>query len=168
MGLFSSFFGQKTTVSPQLISIMPLLAIDEIKNGNLPVLATDTVILKKDEKLHYVDKAIYLQKNIKKRYKSNHFGISLPGFFKGNRIHLGDAESRSINDIIVEQKKGILYITNKRIIFIGKDVGIEKSINKVTAIKPYTNGIELQFGNNIITFFVPDGAVLNLVIKLLN
>lgn len=64
--------------------------------------------------------------------------------------------------------KGILYITNKRVILQCKDNGFDKLHRYLTAIKPYSNGIELQYGNKTYSLIVPDGALVNEVLRLVN
>ena len=62
---------------------------------------------------------------------------------------------------------GVLYITNQRIIFQAKENGFDKSFKYLTAFVPYSNGIELQFGNKSYTLLLQDGAVVNQTIQLI-
>ena len=38
----------------------------------------------------------------------------------------------------------------------------------LTSVKPYTNGVELQYGNKTYNLVVPDGALVAYAIKLAN
>lgn len=63
---------------------------------------------------------------------------------------------------------GILYITNKRGGVQCKDNGFDKMHRYLTSVKPYTNGVELQYGNKTYNLVVPDGALVAYAIKLAN
>ena len=65
MGLLDIF---KPPQAPSVQSILPQVAVNEIMNGRLPILNTDKIFLKGGEKCHYIDKAIYEKKFVKKRY----------------------------------------------------------------------------------------------------
>lgn len=169
MGLLSWLFGQPTPPPlPKVTTILPAAAEQEIKNGRLPRLNTDTIFTQKGEYIHYIDKAILLKDKTKKHYKTKNMGFSGPGLFKGDRIHFGEAKAEPVEEIITEQFKGILYVTNKRVIFVNKDNGFDKAYRYLSAVTPYSNGIELQYGSTTYSLLVPDGAVLNQVFKILN
>lgn len=169
MGFFVALFGQPTPPPlPTVTSILPVAAVNEIKGGRLPVLNTDTIFQKKDEYCHYIDKAILLKEKTKKHYKGKHVGYSVPGLFKGDRIHVGGGTVDPVEEIITEQFKGILYITNKRIIFVAKQNGFDKMYRYLSAVIPYSNAIEFQYGSTVYCLLVPDGSLANDVIKLIN
>lgn len=165
MGFFDLFKSKPTT--PIVSSILPLAASNEIENGRLPILNTDTIFLRKDEKCHFIDKAIFEKKSVKKRYVRRSNGYSMPGLFKGDRIHLGGGHTDVEDNIQSESLKGILYITNKRVIFVGESKGFDKSINDIIAITPYSNCIELQCGKENFTIFVPSGELVKKVLHLI-
>lgn len=169
MDIFSWLFSQpSSTQLPKVNTILPDAAAQEIRNRRLPHLNTDTIFLQKLEHIHYIDKAILLKDKTKKHYKSHHTGVSMPGIFKGNRVHFGSGTTKPIEETITEQFKGILYVTNRRIIFVSKVNGFDKPLKNLSAVIPYTNGIELQYGSTTYCLLVPDGNLLNFVFKLIN
>ena len=70
-----------------------------------------------------------------------------------------------MDNVQYETFKGILYITNKRIIFVGDANGFDKKIDDLIAITPYSNCVELQFSKDTIKLFVPDGNVTHAVLQ---
>ena len=145
-------------------SILPLAAKNEIISGRLPQLNTDKVFLKKDECCSYIDKAIL---NIHKNKKiSQHIGHSSPGLFKGTRIGTGITKPIEYEEI--KQQKGILYITNQRVIFQASQNAFDKQHRYLTAIEPYSNAVVLQYGDKTYELVVPDGSIVNHVLKLEN
>lgn len=81
MGLLDAIFGNNQP--PKINSILPTAAKNEIRAGRLPILNTDSLFLKRGEKIHYIDKAINLEIKVVKQYR--HVGHSTPGLLKGNR-----------------------------------------------------------------------------------
>ncbi|MDD4492969.1 MAG: hypothetical protein PHV32_01240 [Eubacteriales bacterium] len=169
MGFFSRLFSQPNPPElPKVNTILPDAATKEIKSGRLPQLKTDTIFTQNGELIHYIDKAILLKDKTKKHYKGKRMGYSMPGLFKGDRINFGGGTAEPVEEIVTEQFKGILYITNRRVIFVNKDNGFDKPYKNLSAVTPYTNGIELQYGSTTYSLLVPDGDIPNLVIKLVH
>lgn len=162
MAIFD-FFKQKPT-TPTVSSILPDVAKQEILCGRLPVLNTNKIFLKSGEQCHYIDKAIYEKRKVKNRYIRKNAGYSVPGLFKGTRVYFGGGQTDVADNVQYEKIRGILYITNKRIIFVGETVGFEKKINDLIASTPYANCVEFQFSKEKYTIFVPDGNVTHKVI----
>lgn len=78
MGLLDAIFGNNQP--PKINSILPIAAKNEIRAGRLPILNTDSLFLKRGEKIHYIDKAINLEIKVVKQYR--HVGHSTPGLLK--------------------------------------------------------------------------------------
>ena len=163
MGFLDLFRQQPTT--PVVTSILPDIAKQEIMRGRLPILNTDKIFLKVGETCHYIDKAIYEKKTVRKRYVRRNTGYSVPGLFKGTRINIGGGNTDVVDNVQYDTYRGILYITNKRLIFVGEQGGFEKKIADLIAISPYSNCVELQFSNDIYKIFVPNGNVTNAVLQ---
>ena len=162
MGFFDALFGNN--LLPTVSSILPDAAKQEIISGRLPVINTDHIFPKKGEKVHYIDKAINVE--IKKTKIYVHYGVSRPGLIlHENRVNYG--RGRPIEKEENVYHKGILYITNQRIIFQAKENGFDKTFKYLTAFVPYSNGIELQFGNKSYTILVSDGSIVNQVLQLI-
>lgn len=164
MGVFD-LFKPKPSV-PNIISILPDAAKQEIVRGRLPILNTNKIFLKPGEKCHYVDKAIYEKRIAKKRYVHRGNSYSVPGFFKGTRINMGGGHTDVIDNEHYENFRGILYITNKRIIFVTEENGFNKKIDELVALTPYANCIMLQFSKENYKLFVPDGNLAYKVLQL--
>ena len=59
MGFLDAIFGNNQP--PRINSILPEVAKQEIRAGRLPILNTDSLFLKRGEKIHYIDKAIDIE-----------------------------------------------------------------------------------------------------------
>lgn len=164
MGLLDLF---KQSRTPMVTTILPDIAKQEIMKGRLPVLRTDKIFLRRNENCHYIDKAIYEKKVTEKRYIRRNHGYSTPGLFKGTRIQHGRAHTDVVDQIHYETYRGILYLTNQRIIFVGSQAGFDKSICDLVATTPYSNCIELQFSRETCRLFIPDGNILNQALHLI-
>ena len=81
------------------------------------------------------------QKTVK---EFRHVGGSAPGLFEGTRWSSG--RGRTVEHTELVQHRGILYITNQRIVFQATEWGFDKTYRYLTAITPYSNACELQFG----------------------
>ena len=164
MGLFDLIFGKNNQVEiPQVTSILPPAARQEIMAGRLPILKNDDIFLKRGEKIHLIDKAIEIDIKTTKRFE--HIGMSSPGLLKGDRFSYGRGQPIEQTELI--QHRGILFITNTRIIFQAKEGGFDKSYKYLTAIKPYADAIELQFGNKTMSLVVNDGSVVYQALQLI-
>lgn len=167
MGFFDWLFGQPQPQIPTVNSILPRVVIDEIQQGRLPHINADKLFVKRGEICHYADRAIMMVEKKSKTYQTKNYGASTPGLFKGTRYHRGRAITSAEEIIETEQHQGVLYITNKRIIFTSKSVGFDKQYRYLSAVKPYLNGIELQYGSTIYSLIVPDGSIAYAVIQML-
>ena len=72
-----------------------------------------------------------------------------------------------IDNVQYEEIRGILYITNQRIIFVGESEGFDKKVSDLIALSPYLNCVELQFSKQTYKIFVPDGNITNNVLRLI-
>ena len=161
MGFLDNLFGNKNQI-PIVTSILPVVAKNEIEAGRLPILNTDKIFLKKGEKIHFIDKAVNLEEKVVKEY--HRIGHSTPGLFKGTRWSTGRGKTIERTELV--QHRGILYITNQRVIFQAKDWGFDKMYRYLTAITPYTNACEMQFGNKTFCMIVADGNVVYQTLQL--
>lgn len=162
MGFWNLLFGNKNQI-PTVTSILPDAAKQEIIAGRLPILNTDKLFLKRGEKIHYIDKAINMEEKKVKEYR--HTGHSSPGLFEGNRWSFG--RGKVIEHMELVQHRGILYVTNQRIVFQAKEWGFDKAYRYLTTITPYRNACEMQFGSESYCLIVADGDTLNYVLNLI-
>ena len=166
MGLLDLF--KPLPSAPTIIGILPEAAKQEIMCGRLPILNTDKLFLKQDEFCHYVEKAVYEKKTVKKSYVRKNAGYSVPGLFKGTRVNLGGGVTDVKENDQYELFRGILYITNKRVIFVGEACGFDRDLNDLVALTPYANCVELQFSKENYKIFVPDGNIVHKVLQITN
>jgi len=168
MGFLDFLFGSKTPAAlPTVLTILPPAAAAEIQHGRLPQLNTTTIFLKSGEICHYIDKAILMKEKIVKGYVRKGGSYSMPGLFKGTRIRLNRGRIDPDEKVITEQFRGVLYVTNKRVIFQSNQNGFEKQHTSLTSIAPYTNAVDLQYDSICHRLLVPDGELLNKVMNLL-
>ena len=85
--------------------------------------------------------------------------------FKDTRWSSG--RGRTVEHTELAQHRGILYITNQRIVFQATEWGFDKTYRYLTAITPYSNACEMQFGNKSYCIVVADGNVVNQVLQLI-
>ena len=78
---------------------------------------------------------------------------------------MGGGTSDTVENVTYDSIKGILYITNKRIIFVDDESGFDKKVSDIIALTPYANCVELQFKNGTYKIFVPDGNIVNFVLR---
>ncbi len=163
MGFFDLFKPKIPTVQ----TILPDAAIQEIMHGRLPILNTNKIFLKGGERCHYIDKAIYEKKTVKKRYVRRTHGTSFKGIiFNDVRHNFGGGTTDVVDNVQYETFRGILYITNRRIIFQGEQGGFDIKIDDLVAIQPYGNCVELQCSNENYKIFVPNGTLVHRVLQL--
>ncbi len=165
MGLLDQFFHSPQVPSVQ--TILPAAARQEILSGRLPILRTDKIFFKRGEACHYIDKAIYEKRTVKKRYLRQNYGASYKGLIlKDVRRHYGGGKTDVVDNVQYEQLRGILYLTSQRIIFVGDREGFDRRLDELVAATPRSNCIELQFGKDSYRLFVPDGNVINRALHL--
>lgn len=163
MGFLDLFNFQPTT--PTVPSVLPEAARQQILRGHLPTLEPSNLFLKQGEICHYVDRAIYEKRTVNKKRIRKNAGYSMPGLFKGTRVYIGRDNSEYVDNVKYSTIKGILYITTKRIIFVGGADGFERNIENLIAVTPYINCIELQFNKETFKLFIPDGNLLHSVLR---
>lgn len=162
---FLDWFKPKT---PTVQSILPDAAVQEIMHGRLPILNTNKIFLKNNETCHYIDKAIYEKKIVRKRYIRQNHGTSYRGIiFSDIRHHYGGGTTDVVDNTQYEMIRGILYITNRRVIFQGNTSGLNIKMDDLVAIQPYGNCVELQCNKENYKIFVPNGAVTHAVLQLI-
>ena len=165
MGFLDLFNPQPQT--PTVPGVLPDAARQQILRGQLPILEPNNLFLKDGEICHYADRAIYEKRTVHKKRIRKKTGYSLPGLFKGTRVYVGGGNSESVDDVKYSTIKGILYITTKRIIFVGGADGFDRKIEDLVADIPYENCIEFQFSKETMKLFVPDGSLPHIVLRLI-
>lgn len=165
MGFLDLFHSQQTT--PTVPSVLPEVARQQILRGQLPVLQPNNLFLKNGEVCHYADRAIYEKRTVNKKRIRKNTGCSMPGLFKGTRVYVGGGNSEYVDEVKYSTIKGVLYITTKRIIFVGGADGFNRKKDDLIAVTPYANCIEFQFSKETLKLFVPDGNLPHIVLQLI-
>lgn len=168
MGLLSFLFGQgQENILPQVQSIIPSQAENLIKSGTLPNFDTSTIMLGKDEKCHFIDRVIMVINVTKKMYKRRGGGSSIR-IFRGFTIHNMDSTTIPEEYTNTKYTKGILYVTNKRIVFVSKENAFDKKISNLTSYIPYNNAISLQFGDKVYNLLLEKPELLIMILQIIN
>ena len=167
MGLLSNLFGGNKQSDENIPAIMPAGAIEQIRRGILPSMNTNQLMLTSGEVCHFSERAIRVTEKKSKHYEGGSNGVSIR-IAKGVTYRTGRYKGIPVEDISYVKIKGLLYITNKRIVFVSDGQAFEKKFKSLTACVPYSNAIKLQFGNTNITLMVPDGNAANMVISMIN
>lgn len=148
-------------------AIMPEGAILQINNGFIPNIKTSRILLASNEKCCFVERAVLINEKIKKHTEGRTRGVSFR-ICKGLTYKVGKYAGNPVETKIIEKTKGLIYITNKRIIFVSEKNSFEKKYNSLTASTLFNEGINLQFSNKSYKFLMPNSFVLNKVIYMIN
>ena len=163
MGVLTNMLGiVPGETPPKVTSIFPAAAASKIHSGILPTIQADKIILGNGEICHFVDVGVACTEKI--RRQSNHVGGSYR-IAKGFTAHLGQTQSVPISE--PHYTKGILYITNQRIIFVAHENGFDKRLKSLTAVTPYLDGMALQFGSKSHLILLPDSYTAKLALDML-
>jgi hypothetical protein len=134
----------------------------QIENSLLPVIDTD-INIQKTEKLHFQTNVKWLeQRRITKRV--NYGGPTARiKIAKGVYYRVGSVNVQRVSEDVWQTiDTGKIYLTNKRLIFMGAKGNKILAINKILDIEPFRNGIDIQkesgkspfleFSNNVDIF----------------
>lgn len=164
MGFLDGLFGSNG--DENIPAIMPDGAIDQIRRGITPNMRTDKILLSKGEICHFAERAILVTEKTKRHYEGRNNGYSIR-LTKRITYRTGKSKGVPVDDVIIEKTKGLIYVTDKRVIFVSDKNAFDKKIKSLTACVPYSNAVKLQFGSSTYTLMVPDGGALSAVISLL-
>jgi len=116
----------------------------QIENDELPVITSD-INIQKSERLHFSTYVKWLeQRRVTKRinYDGPTARIKIA---KGIYYRAGSMGVHRVSeDVLQTIDSGKIYLTNKRLIFMGEKGNKTIRLNKILDIKPYTNGIDIQ------------------------
>lgn len=130
--------------------IEKLKLITKIKEGNIPPIETNNIILQNKEIAYWVEQVKLIEeKIIDRRYQGGSSGMSFR-VMKGVRYHVGGYKGHIITDtgkVTVDQ--GDLVITNKRVIFRGVSKSFTNNLNKFLDIRFFKDGIQLTEVNKV-------------------
>lgn len=163
------FFDERpeNKLKEKIPAIMPEGAIFQINNGFVPNIKTSRILLVSNEKCCFIERAILINEKIKKHTEGRTRGVSFR-ICKGLTYKVGRYAGNPVETKIIEKTKGLIYITNKRIIFVSEENSFEKKYNSLTASTVFDEGINLQFSNKSYKFLMPNPFVLNKVLNMIN
>lgn len=125
----------------------------EIDNGNIPVIVTD-ISLQKSELCYFNTDIDWLeQRTVTTRvnYGGPSFRVKI---VKGLYYRVGSVSAQRITeDVWKTIDSGKLYLTNKRVIFMGSKGNKTITINKILDFNVFSNGIEIQKDSGKSPFF---------------
>jgi hypothetical protein len=148
-------------------SILPPTAAAEIQRGKLPQISTNSIFLKSGEQCHYTDNAILMKDRTITSYVRRGRSYSAPSLLGGTLIRHSTGRTDHDERVVTEQFPGILYVTNKRVIFQASKNGFEKPHTSLTSIAPYSNAVDLQYGSTSSRLLLPDGDLFYRLMTLL-
>lgn len=116
----------------------------QLENAEIPEIQSD-ITIQKSEKLYFSTFIKWLeQRRVTKRY--NYGGPTARiKLAKGVYYRLGSlGVQRTTEDVWQTIDTGQMYLSNKRLIFMGTKGSKTIQINKIFDIKPYRNGVDIQ------------------------
>lgn len=120
--------------------------LTELAQGIFPNLQVN-ILLKKNEICHFVTSAQLMEEKTKTSYVGGSHGVSYR-VAKGVTFRTGSFRGRAIKETHAEvTDTGILYVTNKSVLFVGNKKNVSYPINKILDISKYTDGIKFQKEN---------------------
>lgn len=162
----ASLFGIRLNEdAPQLQSLVPQRISNEIMTGQLPKFNPSTIILGKNERCHFMDKAALAVRKQEKSYTTHRAGNSYK-MTKNWTVYSTNGRSKPIVQEWYEFKEGVVFVTNERIIFVASEHGFEKKIKNLTAVIPYTDAVALQFGSQTINLMMPQSQLMVMVLQM--
>lgn len=134
--------------------------IENMRHGNLPIVSNPNLVLQQGEVCHYAGNATYARSEIQTVGRTaGYSGVSVK-VAKGVTLHTGGARSHAIKEEVPVNDFGTLFITNKRIIFMG-DKHFNITYGKVLGFNPLRNGFELQTEKSGYLLSVRDSIYVN-------
>ena len=116
----------------------------EIDNGDLPTYYS-SISLQKGEVLHYENKCSWYENRTITKSIGYH---GLAGSFriaKGIRYRVGNINLQRVKeDKLLEIDRGNVFITNKRIIFMGSKLNKNIKYSSILSITPYSDGVGIE------------------------
>ena len=118
---------------------------------------TNEIYLQSGEKCYFKGIIQLVETKVQKDYIHKSLGRSTPGLFKGNRWGSSVSWRKEIGEHTEAQYfTGILYVTNKRSIFVEKTKGYAKRHTSISAINEFSDGLEIQYGSKTFVIITED------------
>jgi tellurite resistance protein len=125
-----------------------LRLLNEIQQGNLPLMTIANIVTVKGEKAYWAEPALLAEeKVIRTRYEGRSQGVSFR-IAKGVSYRVGGFRGHAVSETgVVPVSNGEFIITSKRIIFRGDGKSFATKLDKILDIQLFTNGIHLSENN---------------------
>lgn len=141
----------------------------EIQKGNLPIIDYMGIILQNNELIHFLIPAQILEERVvSKEYQGGSSGVSIR-IAKGVSFRLGQHKGKMVSkSAIIPVDSGSFIVTNKRIMFKGKNKSYAYPFSQLIGFSVYTDGIEISTNKGVTRIFKItqsyDPDILNLII----
>jgi|GEM_PF-2681699 len=133
-------------IKEELEKIAELTILREVQNGRLPEITREEagryLILMSDEVCHCLTNA-ELYKKVVKRDRGYYHGLSFR-VAKGVYYRIGSYTAPKIKEEVVKVDEGIIGITNRRFLFIGKQTDIEIPLEKLLNIEVFQDAFTIH------------------------
>ena len=130
-----------------------------IENGEIPPLNVDLNLHKNEVCYFKTLTSLHEQRTITKRinYGGPSYSIKI---MRGLYYRTGSYNVKKVQEEqLVMLDNGYLYLTNKRLLFIGNKKNSTIRLNRILAFTPYTNGLEIVKDSGRNPFFLIDGDI---------
>ncbi len=125
-----------------------LRLLNEIQQGNMPIVQTTNLIMQKGEKAYWIESAILAEEKVLRRnFEGGSRGVSFR-IMKGVSYRVGGFRGHSVSETgVVAVSNGDLIITNQRIIFRGDNKSFAVKLDKLLDVQLFTNGLHFSENN---------------------
>ena len=126
----------------------------QIEEGDLPVI-TPNLNLPRNEVCHaHIAADLHEVRTVTRRVNFGGYSTSVK-VFKGFYIRSGSYRvGRETENVLSKIDSGDLYVTNKRLIFMGNHKNVTIRVANVLSVSQYTDGIEVEKGSGKNPFFL--------------
>lgn len=132
---------------------------------SLPIIMGSNLLLGQGEVCHYYGSATFVKtKNVVVGYSGGSRGTSIR-IAKGVSFRVGASKAAPVRGDVQERTKGILSVTNKRIVFSANKGAFDKKISSLSAVTPYQNSIAFQFGDHQYSLETVDASYIHQIIN---
>ncbi len=130
-------------------SLMSKENLNMINEGKLPNIVVSNINLSKDEICFYLDIGYtFKDKIITTGYTGKNNGFSIK-IMKGLTYRIGGSGGKVIRESERTTYKGIIYITNKRVIYTSTNECFDRTFDKITSVVEAKDGIIVQIGSSL-------------------
>lgn len=131
--------------------------LEVYSNGdNLPVSMAPNIILQKNEICHYYCSARRYETKVKTvGYEGGYSGVSVR-VAKGVTFHTGGSRGHAVKQQVGVEYPGTIYITSKRIIFLGEKKNFTVNFSKIIGAQTYKDGFGIQTEKTTYNVLVDD------------